>query len=269
MSVTIDEHITSRRGQIGPSAFTDLVYHAYGDTDDIVVRNAVFAAAPSTWDSQVKTGAAIEPTELNDHWMVLVRYETTSNFLTVGEQTVSGTTAGGSQHIYQSLSTELSVHSPGAAPDFKGAINVTENGPQGTEIGARVFAFEVRKAFANGDINTAFFSNIFNLTWTFNNAAWGPFAEGEAIFVGATFDQRSDGNWEFSFGFIASPNATSIPVGDLTVASKRGADFLWALYKPEVDATANYLVFRPKAAYVEQVYYPSDFDDLPIDPPFT
>jgi hypothetical protein len=89
-------------------------------------------------------------------------------------------------------------------------------------------------------------------------------AAGEVLFLGATGAKRGRGDWEITFRFAASPNATGIAIGDITGIAKNGWDYLWVLYEEQEDSTAKALVKYPKAVYVEEVYPEGDFDALEI-----
>ena len=86
------------------------------------------------------------------------------------------------------------------------------------------------------------------------------FAAGEVRFDGVE-GSRIDATYSsVDFIFSASPNATSIPVGGITVAAKKGWDYLWVLY--EETTSEDRLVKVPVAAYVEQVYRYAAFSGL-------
>lgn len=80
--------------------------------------------------------------------------------------------------------------------------------------------------------------------------------------------KRSSETWEINALFSASENETNIVIGSganqITVAAKKGWEYLWVPYDGEVDATATppRLTKRPVAAYVEQVYRTAVFPDL-------
>ena len=62
----------------------------------------------------------------------------------------------------------------------------------------------------------------------------------------------------------ASPNRTNIVIGEITVASKKGWEYLWVRYADAEDAAAKAIVKVPVAAYVEKVYEEGDFAALGI-----
>jgi len=88
------------------------------------------------------------------------------------------------------------------------------------------------------------------------------FAEGEVLFLGASGSPRGDDSWEITLRFAASPNATDIPVGGITVPGKKGWEYLWVQYKDAKDTNAKCIVKKPKRVIVDRVYDAGDFSLL-------
>ncbi len=169
-----------------------------------------------------------------------------------------------SAKIYQSLST---INSYGTSPpDFDGAINVV-NGPdgmtvEGLDVGAPPETFTLTYHPATGTVDTTYQALVNGLVGTVNNASFKGYAAGELFLTRCTGGATSNRRWRINFGFSYIPNRTNIPVGGITVAAKDGHDLLWALYEDGVDA--NSPVKTPTAAYVERVFYRTNFSLLGI-----
>jgi hypothetical protein len=87
------------------------------------------------------------------------------------------------------------------------------------------------------------------------------------LFLGASGARRGtdpDDDWEITFKFAAQPNRNDIMVGDIGPIIKRGWDYLWVQYAPDVDDDVHQLIRSPIAAYVEKVYPDGDFSTLGI-----
>jgi hypothetical protein len=57
------------------------------------------------------------------------------------------------------------------------------------------------------------------------------------LFLGASGSQRGTEDWEITFSFAASPNATGLTVGDITgIEPKKGWEYLWVRYADAEDA---------------------------------
>ena len=97
---------------------------------------------------------------------------------------------------------------------------------------------------------------------------WDP---GEVLFLGMQA-QLSTQNPDFvsaSFDFSAqwnnsSANGNLLTIGSLTGIEKNGWDYLWVIYTPQTDGTAQVLVPVPKNVFVERVYDYGDFSVLNI-----
>jgi len=127
-----------------------------------------------------------------------------------------------------------------------------------------VYHFSETHYKADEDVTAEYKATLFALTGKVNSAAFKGFEAGEVLFLGASGSKRGEEDWEITYRFAASPNATNIQVGDITVTSKKGWEYLWVRYADAEDAGANALVKRPVAAYVEKVYEEGDFSALGI-----
>jgi len=72
------------------------------------------------------------------------------------------------------------------------------------------------------DVTPAYKTTLFALTGTVNSGAFEGFAAGEVLFLGASGSKRGEEDWEITYRFAASPNATDIQVGHIVVAAKKG-----------------------------------------------
>ncbi|HMN39746.1 MAG TPA: hypothetical protein PKE29_02805 [Phycisphaerales bacterium] len=108
---------------------------------------------------------------------------------------------------------------------------------------------------------------LFSLTGKVNTGAFKGFQPGEVLFLGASGSRRGtdpDDDWEITFRFAASPNASGISVGSISGISKKGWEYLWVRYADQEDTGSHAIVKRPVAAYVERVYDEGNFAGLGI-----
>lgn len=181
------------------------------------------------------------------------------------ESQYSFDTGGGTQHVTQSLANIGKYSAPGfAAPDFFGAIGVTDDRVEGTDITVPVFNFTETHYILNDLVTPAYKIALFNLTGKVNGGSFKGFAKGEVLFLGASGSKRGLEDWEITFRFAASPNVASLSLGAITSVAKEGWHYLWVRFIDDEDATAKALIKRPIAAYVEQVYPYGDFSGLGI-----
>jgi hypothetical protein len=182
-----------------------------------------------------------------------------------GDSSFSFDTGGGTQHITQSLATVASYAPPGkTAPNFKGAVGVSDGSVDGVDITVPIYNFNETHYLDVAIVDAAYKLTLFDLTGTVNSLSFKGFAAGEVLFQGASGSLRQHDQWEISYKFAASPNATGLSVGDITGIDKGGWDYLWVRYREEDDASAKTLARRPVAAYVERVYPLKDLNLLGI-----
>jgi len=264
MSVTVDEKFESRESTDGKSV--ELVYVVRGTDSDTEAMAALKAAAPATYGGLLRQRCRIEP-EGPQLWTGVAPYElsgsTRKDPLEAGESSLSFDTSGGTQHITQGLTTVHKYAPEGQEPpNFKGAIGVTHDNVEGVDIGLSVFKFSKTKVFTAEQVDQDYVLVLADMTYTVNDSSFMGFEAGELLFTGAVGSQRGDGNWEIAFHFEASPNRTNLVVGDITGIAKKGWQYMWVYYEEVEDPIAKMLVRQPRAVYVEQVYYETDFTQL-------
>lgn len=172
-------------------------------------------------------------------------------------------------HVFQSLSTiSATQDGGGTAPDFGGAINVVnDSGGQrveGLELPIPTETFTLTYTPANATIDSSYQLLVESLCGKVNSATFKGRPAGSLMLVRCAGGAKNLSNWSIEFGFGYIANATSIPVGGITVAAKDGLDLLWAYYESDTDATAKSLIRKPRAAYVERVFYRADLNTLGI-----
>jgi len=251
-------------------------YVCWKTTDETAARLAVLSVAPvidsTSGETLVRQAPNLEkqPKAL-DVWDVTVPYEKlTCDPVSAGQPRYSFDATGGTQRIYQSIATQAYAAPGKTAPDFQGAIGVTKDSVEGVDIHVPGFSWTETWPIPAAMISTAYLRLLSELKGHWNNAPWRGWYAGEVLFLGATGDytppsgQQSQDAFEMAFRFAAEANRTGLTVGDITGIAKRGWDYLWVLYEEREDATAKWLVKRPRAVYVEQVYDPANFGLLGI-----
>lgn len=271
MSVTFSERFKSRRTLEGPQPSVELIYLAIvaGEAnEDLAIMAAAESTLPTTYDGKPRRTIEIEQ-ETNELWIVTITYAYSSArfVLPVGGTSLSLSTVGGTRRLTQSLQT-LATYAPPTltAPDYKGAIGVSDSGVEGVDVPDRTFAFKVTKIYDADDVDATFIGTLYACSGKVNSSAVTieglAFAAGELRFDGAEATQRSEAEYEIVYSFVASPAATGQTVGDIVDIDKEGWDYLWILYGEETDDAANAVVRRPIAAYVERVIERADLNDL-------
>lgn len=147
-----------------------------------------------------------------------------------------------------------------AAPDYKGAIGVTADRIAGCDVYYGHLEFTITRQVY--PVTEVLITDLLGMVGTINAAEWRSFPAKSLLYLGATGTPKPGDIWTLTHRFAASPPATNVPVGPITVPVKAGWDFLWVAYG--MGKVGNYLLQVPQAAYVEQVYRTTDFTLLPI-----
>jgi hypothetical protein len=241
-------------------------YNVFGTNDEFVAQAQLDAAVSTIFGGLVKKSVSIDERLGDEAWLGSVtwgRFEPKE----VGDSSFAFDTGGGTAHKTIGIQTRSSTPHPlliPAAPDFEGAIGVTDTGVDGVDVVVPQYQFSETHFLDVATVSAAYKATVFALTGGVNDATFKGFAAGEVLFLGAAGTLRDYETWELSYKFAASPNATSFAVGPITVPLKYGWDYLWVRYREEEDATAGHLARRPIAAYVEEVYPAVDLSLLGI-----
>ena len=259
MSITIDERFDSRGATESSDPTAELIYVVQGTDDDLQVRALVAATAPTTYAGLKRDNFTLE-TFGAGIWECKVHYIEFSS-----ESQFSFDTGGGTQHITQSRANVQRQAAPGfVAPNFLGAIGVSNDRVDGTDIIVPVFNFTETHYLADALVDGAYKLALFHLTGKVNGNPFKGFAAGEVLFLGASGSKRGFDDWEITFRFAASPNAINLSLGAITGINKEGWHYLWIRFVDDEDVAAKSLIKRPVAAYVEQVYDYGNFSSLGI-----
>ena len=270
MAITCIEKPTSRPASRGNSPSLELIYTIEGTADEQTALDTLDATAPASRAGLYPHDRSVDPVVIDSDneaacvWEGTVRYgNPESNEPDVGESAYSFDTGGGTQHVTQAKATVASYKKGGGtAPDVGKAIGVNGDDVAGVDIAVPVYQFSETHYLDDADVTTAYRGTLFALTGKVNDSSFKGLAAGECLFLGASGSKRGNGDWEITFKFAASPNATSLTVGTMTGIAKKGWEYLWAMYgKTESNGR---VVQEPVAAYVEQVYEWGSFSNLGI-----
>jgi len=276
MSITCTEKFESRRLTTGDDPTLVLAYTVAGTDDEAEAKNCVMAASPERYGAPdnlpylFRQSVEVEP-EGPGLWSATARYDRNWEVLVAGGGVVRVAgpddrfdfdSSGGTQHITQSLAT---VARYGQAPDFGGAIGVSQTAVEGADIVVPEFNFSESHRFQA--ISQSYRRTLVGLTGKTNNAPFRGFAAGEVLFLGASGSRRNsfhDTPWDVTFRFAASPNREDISVGSITGIAKKGWEYMWVRYAAADDADAGVRVKRPVGVYVERVYDEANFAGLGV-----
>jgi len=258
MAGSISESYTSRKFTLGASRSRELVWDVVGTDDEDEVLTLVLGEAPAVYLGLVLQDVSAEPIG-GGVWKGSARY---ANL----EVEYSFDTGGGTTKVLQSYST-VSSHAPTGmtAPDYGGAIGVTDDRIEGVDVPAPGFQYAETHRVLAANVTPAYKRVLAELSGrTYNDATFKGWAAGEVNFLGCSGSKRADDYWTITYRFACSANATGLSVGDITGIDKLGWDYLWVRYADATDGVAEAVVKRPVAAYVERVLLPADYSTLLI-----
>jgi len=237
-------------------------YHITNATSEIDAKNAMGAVSPLTVDGLDREDLQIE--EFDGVYYGTALYQSSEDAeLETGDSSFSFEVGTNTQKITQSLATINSYAPPSAtAPNYKGAINVTDNGADGAEIIFPIYNFSETHIIPAATVTNSYKGTLFNLVGKTNNASFKGLNTGECLATGVSGTRRGtavDDDWEIIYRYAGSPNVTGLSVGSITGIEKKGWQLLWIKYSEVLDVPSNRLVVQPLAAYVEKVYEEADF----------
>ena len=264
MAATVTAAWDNARLVDGNDAEIELMFIVDGESDELLALTDLQNSSnvPTTFGGLFRDSEEIERLT-DDTWRGTVRYTP------LGEEDTNSSvyrfdTTGGQEHITQSFATTSYAPPSKTAPDFKGAIGVTDDAVEGVDIVVPKYGFSETHFFLDAQVTQGYRLTVAGITGHVNALTFRGFTPFEVLFLGATGSRSSDktGIWEITFNFSANPN-TVVTIGDITGVAKNGYDYLWVKYERQEDGTAGE-VKRPRAAYVEETYTALSFAGLGI-----
>lgn len=174
-------------------------------------------------------------------------------------------TGGETAKITQSIATSGMFAPTGkTAPDFNGAIGVTEHGIEGVDIPVACHKWTEKHYLDDSTVTPAWRIAVTLLSHRTNGSQFRGFDVDQVQFDHVSGSKTGNELWEVTFYFEAGPHIDGIAIGNINGISKKAWEYLWVLYEDKQDPASNYLVKNPIAVYVEQVLYQGDFSTLMI-----
>ncbi len=272
MPITVVETIDSRRVLVGPDPRFQMKYVIIGTNDEVAGRIALMAFSPTGYDLYGNGTVVLqrEDSEISNRGHLL--QEAVVNYTMFGSPSIPFAefdTTINTAHISQSLTTTRYPTGPVAGfqvPNFNGAIGVSGDGEvQGVDIPVPGMEWTETYSKTLAEVTNSYIDLLVNMRGTVNNNVFRGRPIGSVLFLGAAGRSNLvESKWDISYKFMYSPNAQNITVGGITVASKKGHEYLWALYENTEDTNAGLVVRRARGVYVEKVFEESAFSVLGI-----
>lgn len=166
-----------------------------------------------------------------------------------------------SVRVTQSYATRIYSPPFETAPDFKGAIGVSDSGVEGVEISEPTPRFSETHVIPVEQMSLTYILALEELVGKVNSQTFRGRPAHEVLATAVSGSEReAGGDWEIRFDFARRYNRTSIIANGIEVALKRGWEHLEYVYDEQEDATAKRIVKRAIGAYVHQVYDTLNFN---------
>jgi hypothetical protein len=266
MAITVEERYDSPSITEGADPAAELSFLIHGTADEALALQELQMQAPGSYSGLPRRNVTVAPMAPLA-WLGRASYALKDTLppQPTGGSTFAFDTTGGQQHITHALSSISRHAAPGdIAPDFQGAIGVTDSSVEGVDITVPVYRWSETHYLPDSQVTEAYKGVLFGLTGTVNDDVFKGFAAGECLFLGASGSKRSSDDWEIAFRFAGSPNVSGLTIGEIVGISKKGWEYLWVRYESDVDDTANRLIQKPSSVHVEQVYRSGNFTLLGI-----
>lgn len=233
---------------------------------ELEAQAALYAVLPTSYTFQSGRTAGLTALQIKEdsdfNWTATASY---SVFEPKAANDVEYEFEAGTQSITLTHSLGTTPYTGGGrvAPDFSGGINVSSDGKvQGIQTERPKFSFSLTKYWPTVLITGAYQFTIAGLAGAVNSVPYatpgGTFPAGSLKFLGSS--GRINGNqWPITYRFEYSPNETNVTVGDITVASRDGWDYLDVYRRTIEDTTSKKKIEVPHSAYVHQVSPRADF----------
>ena len=133
---------------------------------------------PDVWEAKITFGGEQQPNDKGQ----------TSTDPNDGTWKLSFDSTGGTQHVNQSIWTVTQSCDPAfftRAPNFSGAVNVSESGVGGTDIHVPVFAWHETRPVSRTIVTLDYINALVTLVAKTNKSSFRGFAEEQVLFLGA------------------------------------------------------------------------------------
>lgn len=268
MSISVQEQYDSPLVQKGRQSRRYVVLSPDSSTyADIAAE--VLSQQPATLDGLARQPVKITGNPAPGIWFAELEHidpDSPDNDEERVENTFSFDTGGATTNVTVPLKNQSAHQASGQQvtdSEIPKAINVDKDGkPQGVDIVIPQFEFSVTKYFISSIVTLPYLSSLHEQTGTINNVAWKGFGPGSVLFKGASGQSSDDPSKPvpITFKFAASKNLTDFKVGDITVPSKDGWQYMWVKF--ETTTVNKELVTKPKLVFVADIYESTDFDQL-------
>lgn len=259
-----DEGTTSLDGKRDSST---LIYMVHNAGDRAEARTAVLLVAPgiNPTDGLSFQDLAIEHVG-RGAWIARCNYGVTQP-LDTGEWTFSWDTTGATVHLSVPRSARVYAAAGYTAPtDLKKAIHVDrDRRVQGTDVPSPSLKLTISYRLPLTRVSLAYVRILSHMVGKCNDRNYAGFEAYELLFLGSTGRVGTKTDPTLDFHFLAGENLVDQTFGDIFHVDKRAHEVIWPWFGDAKDASANELITKPRALYVDEVCEAVSYHDLRTD----
>ena len=267
MTIQFTEFPDSRSVTTNPQTRT-LHFHLTGIHDDAAARAYATGASPLLFDGYFRTRMLMDPLGAG-YWDVVVEYAAIPDDDSFDVSFTFDTT-GATAHLTQAIE-HIATHKAssvnfGNAAGDKGAIGVTENGPEGVDIVISQFSWTENWTLPLSFASFAMALFVKQVTGHINTTPFRGFGIGQVRFDGAviTASTKDVTQATGTYKFVQSDDTSNAMPTFKSGIAKKGWEYLWAKYAKEEDVTNKVIIQPPISVSIERVYDFAEFGLLGI-----
>ena len=247
--------------------------------DDVTVSDAaaevammagVATACPQTWRGQKLKGVSKQE-RYNRRWKIVCSYSSAEKSRSAAprydKSVISLDFSGQQQLMTECLTTVAGYSVTGDYPETPNLIGWDGRQLHGVPVDFAVMKVNYRFLKRKAEMTTSYYTNIYNLFNTVNDAEFKQFAAGSLRMCGATLNEREDGDFEITFTFEADKTHTYENLGLITTPIITPPHhYLDVKYRIVSESFGERKMEVPVAelAWVRKIYADADFSLLQI-----
>jgi len=259
-----DEGVLSRDGKRDSSTRLYLAM-GYSTRTAALAAVAVVAPAVNPTDNLAKQAYSAEQIAVQD-WIIRVEYGAIEP-LDVGEFTFSWDSTGATAHLSVPRSCEVYPVDGYTAPtDLKKAIAVDrDRRVQGVDVPAPSLKITLSYRMPKATVTLAYVRQLSRCVGKTNLYEYAGFEPYEMLFLGSTGRAGTATDPTIDFNFLIGENLVGQTFGDIAGVDKHAHDLIWPWFGDAKDETADELITKPLALYVDEVCEAIDYASLETD----
>lgn len=267
-------------GRSGSGAQRKLKFIVTGTDSDIAAKQWVEANAPSSHDGLAFTSVSGITQQSNTRWLVDANYGATSGTAAVVPEPESGTAtytfSAQVEPTVEYYSIEQVAKYPDNAPDNpNGLIGLQlaegEGRFAGIEVPAGPITDEVTYEYPSAVIPASYRDTVRPLIGTVNDMTYLSAPPGSLRLISVRSSVTSDNKQSINFGFAYRENRTNVLIGQHTIPTLDGWDFIWSIdrtlcgtFTPTGGDAVEIITREPYIVYVERLCKRANFHSLDL-----